>query len=115
MHILVQGSKEHETTQAFLRQSIYDSVRSRSGCLSGVDKRQLHSIHPSGVAEARTYLKKVGKDEAYYQPDPSMVDVYATYMCETKNFGSSQALPQLPQEYVVCLLLLLFQNFHLFD
>jgi len=100
MLIIVQGSREHQAFQAFLKQSIYDSLRSTPGCLEGVDRRALHSIHPSGIDQARKYLREIGKDEAYFKPDPSMVNSYVTYMCETKKFGGGGNLPLLPQEYV---------------
>mmetsp|Transcript_5769 Transcript_5769/g.16952 ORF Transcript_5769/g.16952 Transcript_5769/m.16952 type:complete len:211 (+) Transcript_5769:1000-1632(+) len=101
MHILVEGSQEVQLFSAFLKQRIYDSLRSRTDCLTGVDKRALHSVHPSGIVEAQRYLEKMGKDGAYYEPDPSMVNSYVTYMCETKHFGSGTKLPVLPQEYAM--------------
>ena len=112
MHIIVQGSREHQASEAFLKQSIYNSLRSTPGCLEGVDRRALHPMHPSGIDQAKKYLREIGKDEAYYKPDPSMVNSYVTYMCETKKFGGGGKLPVLPQEYVVCLVFFNFSKIY---
>ena len=115
MLIIVQGSGEHQAFEAFLKQSLYDSLRSTPGCLEGVDRRALHSMHPSGIDQAKKYLREIGKDEAYFKPDPSLVNSYVTYMCETKKFGKGGNLPVLPQEYVVCSVFLKFsQIYHSF-
>ena len=102
MHTLVEGSQENKVFKAFLKQRIYESLRSSTGCLSGIDKNELSSLHPSGITEARRYLDGIGKDYALYEPNPAIVSSYVTFMCDSKNFGSHGVLPQLPPEHTVC-------------